>query len=83
MFNNIVVGILLRIRREITVWDKADYRVPQHIYLTSGSWLLGYIPEGTNKTQMFKLPKKQWSVSRRKFQDLTKKEIVELKLGDI
>jgi len=65
----------MRVRQEITVWDKADYRVPAHIYLTSGTWLLGYIPEGTTKALMFDAPKKQWSVSRRKFRDLTKTEM--------
>jgi hypothetical protein len=65
----------MRVRQEVTVWDKTDYRVPAHIYLTSGTTLLGYVPEGSTEAIIFAHPKKQWSVARRKFRDLTKAEI--------
>ena len=65
----------MRIRQEVTVWDKCEYRVPAHIYLTEGTNLVGYVPEGSNEAILFTSPKKQWSVSRRKFRDLTKAEI--------
>jgi len=71
-----------RYRQEITVWDKCLYEQKNHIYITKGSWLLGYIPvAGPTAGQeiMFSQPKKQWSVSRRKFRDLTQKEIKLLK----
>jgi len=41
--------------------------------------LLGYVPRGSKKEVRFILPKKQWSASRRKFRDLSKKEVSELK----
>lgn len=64
----------MRVRQEITVWDKVtEYRVPQHIYLTEGTNLVGYIPEGKKTAVMFSTPKKQWSVSRRKFREITSK----------
>lgn len=69
---------VMRIREEITVWDKAP-TTPNHTYITEGSYLLGVIPTGTKEAFMFSTPKKQWSVSRRKFRDLTKKEIKEIK----
>jgi len=62
-----------RVRQEITDWKLAP-DTPNHIYITSGSTLLGYIPCGQTKAVYFNVPKKQWSVSRRKFRDLTKKE---------
>jgi len=69
---------MARYRQEITVWDKCLHEQENHIYITQGSWLIGFIPvSGPNAGQeiRFAKPKKQWSVSRRKFRDLTKKEI--------
>ena len=63
----------MRFRQEITVWDKAP-TTPNHTYITEGSYLIGIVPEGTKEAFMFSSPKKQWSVSRRKFRDLTAKE---------
>lgn len=51
----------MQVRQEVTDWSKADYRVPQHIYITSGSMLVGYVPEGTTEAIIFSNPKKQWS----------------------
>jgi len=65
----------MRVRQEVTDWSRADCKVPQHIYITSGSMLLGYVPEGTTEAVIFSKPKKQWSPSRRKFRNLTKAEI--------
>ena len=66
-----------RFRQEITVWDKAP-NIPNHIYLTSGTTLVGYVPAGTKELIYFEKPMKQWSVSHRKFRDLTAKEKKEL-----
>jgi len=63
-----------RYRQEITDWEYTN-----HIYITDGRVLLGYIPRGTNQEIRFAAPKKEWSVSRRKFRDLSKKEVSELK----
>lgn len=63
-----------RLRQEITEWDKCNYDQKNHIYITKGSYLIGYIPFGSKEAQYFSAPKKQWSVSRRKFRNLTKKE---------
>ena len=63
-----------RYRQEITDWEYTN-----HIYITDGRMLLGYVPRGSKKEVRFILPKKQWSVSRRKFRDLSKKEVSELK----
>ena len=69
-----------RVREEITVWDKAP-NVPNHIYITSGTNLIGYIPRGTTKAIYFKNPMKQWAVTRRKFRDITsKKELAKYEL---
>lgn len=64
----------MRVKQEITEWDKCDYEVPNHIYLTEGKQLIGYIPVGTTKAQYFKEPKKQWATTRRKFRELTSKK---------
>ena len=70
----------MRYRQEITEWDESDGKVPNHIYITSGSSLMGYIPVGTKTPKYFSKPPSNWSVSRRKFRDLTKKELLELGL---
>ena len=70
----------MRYRQEITEWDEVDGKVPNHIYITSGSSLVGYIPVGTKTPKYFSKPPSNWSVSRRKFRDLTKKELQELDL---
>lgn len=70
----------MRYRQEITEWDEGDGRVSNHIYITSGSSLMGYIPMGTKTPKYFAKPPSNWSVSRRKFRDLTKKELQELDL---
>lgn len=67
-----------RFRQEVTVWDKAPYNIPNHIYLTSGTTLVGYVPSGSKKVKYFERPINQWSVTRRKFRDLTAKEKREL-----
>ena len=51
----------------------ADY--PMHTYITKGTDLHGFIRRGTSEIQWFKMPKKSWSPSRRKFRKLNKKEI--------
>ena len=62
-----------RYRLETTVWYKAP-TTPNHIYITEGSYLIGFIPYDGEEIR-FSQPKKQWSVSRRTFRDLTKEEI--------
>ena len=70
----------MRYRQEITEWDESDGKVSNHIYITSGSSLMGYIPVGTKTPKYFSKPPSNWSVSRRNFRDLTKKELLELDL---
>jgi len=65
-----------RYRQEITEWSDST---PNHIYITNGRTLLGYVPRGTMKEHRFKTPSKCWSPSRRKFRDLTKKELLAIK----
>ena len=64
----------IRLKQEITAWDKCDYTVPNHIYITDGGKLVGYIPHGTYVAQYFNAPSKQWSGSRRKFKEITSKK---------
>lgn len=61
-------------REEITDWGSYDY-VINHTYITKGTDLVGYVPRGSGQIMMFSAPKKSWSVSRRKFRKLNKKEI--------
>lgn len=68
-----------RVRQEITDWDKAP-NVPNHIYITEGTNLVGYVPKGKTTAIYFTNPMKQWSPTRRKFRDLTKKELKGLSL---
>ena len=63
----------MKVREEITVWDKAP-NTPNHIYITEGTQLLGYIPRGTTKAIYFKTPMKTWAVTRRKFRNITSKK---------
>ena len=63
----------IRLKQEITVWDKAP-NTPNHIYITDGGKLIGYIPCGTYVAQYFNAPSKQWSGTRRKFKEITSKK---------
>ena len=61
-------------REEITVWGSYDY-AQNHTYISKGTDLLGFVPRSTGIVKMFNTPKKSWSVARRKFRKLNKKEI--------
>jgi hypothetical protein len=60
-------------REELTDWG--EYKVPNHVYITKGTDLVGYVPYGTKDVKIFSAPKKSWSVSRRKFRKFNKKDI--------
>lgn len=67
----------VRYKQEITVWDKAP-STPNHVYITDGRTLIGVVPtvgplKGIEKR--FVKPYRQWSPSRRKFRELSQKEI--------
>ena len=64
-----------RYRQEVTDWDTVN-----HIYITEGRTLVGYIPKNTNKEYRFSSPMRNWSASKRKFRDLTKKDLEELNI---
>lgn len=68
-----------RVRQEITVWDKAP-STPNHIYITEGQTLIGVVPKGTTIAKYFTRPIRTWSPARRKFRDLSKKELNDLTL---
>jgi len=63
----------IRLKQEITVWDKAP-ETPNHIYITDGGKLVGYIKNGTTDAVYFNAPSKQWSPTRRKFREITSKK---------
>lgn len=70
----------VRYKQEITVWDKAP-DTPNHIYITDGKTLIGIVPQhGKEKgiEKRFTKPYRQWSVTRRKFRELSPKEIAAL-----
>ena len=70
----------VRYKQEITVWDKAP-NTPNHIYITDGRTLIGVVPQGGPQKgieKRFSKPMRQWSPSRRKFRELSKKEIESL-----
>ena len=55
--------------KETTVWDSP---VPNHTSIVNDvDWLVGYIKLGDVLPTMFSKPMKQWSKSRRKFNDVT------------
>ena len=68
----------MKFREEITDWK--DENIPNHIYVTEGKTLIGYVQNGDKTVHWFKQPKKQWSTTHRKFRDLGKKEIAKLSL---
>ena len=64
----------MRYLKEVTTWDEVDYNVPSHTYIINRKQeLIGYIKEGTKEKIFFKHPIKQFSKSRRKFEDVTNK----------
>ena len=69
----------MRVREEITEWDKAP-STPNHIYLTEGTTLVGYIPRGTYVARYFNTPLKTRSPARRKFRELGKRELAQYTL---
>ena len=68
----------MKYREETTVWD-----TPNHTYITEGSWLLGYVPRGSQEITMFMRPKKLWSTRGRTFRNLTAKEVRQLTINNI
>jgi len=63
-------------REELTDWG--EHKITNHIYISKGAVLMGYVARSTGAIHMFNSPKKSWSVSRRKFRKLNKKEIREI-----
>ena len=63
-------------REELTDWG--EHKITNHIYISKGTDLMGYVARRTWVIHMFNTPKKSWSVSRRKFRKLNKKEIREI-----
>jgi hypothetical protein len=63
-------------REELTDWG--EHKITNHTYITKGTDLMGYVARSTGVIHMFNTPKKSWSVSRRKFRKLNKKEIREI-----
>lgn len=61
-----------RYRLETTKWGDDT---PNHVYITSGTDLLGYINIFTGKEEMFKAPMRTWSVRGRTFRDLRDSEV--------
>jgi len=73
--------VTVRYKQEITVLDKCEYEVPNHIYITDRTWLIGVIPmAGPDKgiEKRFIKPYKQWSATRRKFKELSPKQLQKL-----
>ena len=69
-------------REEITEWPEPRQTVfglegviPNHIDITKGTELYGYVKSGSTEVSWFKTSFKTWSPSRRKFRKLGKKEI--------
>jgi hypothetical protein len=58
--------------------EEVDADYPMHTYITKGTHLFGWVQQGTKDVVMFNVPKRTWSVTRRKFRKLNKKEIAEL-----
>ena len=78
-------------REEVTEWPQGEVRqtvfgmegvIPNHIYITKGTELFGYVKRGTTNAVMFSKPFKTWSPARRKFRKLGKREITELWYGN-
>ena len=63
-------------REELTDWG--EHKITNHIYISKGTDLMGYVARSAGVIHMFNAPKKSWSVSRRKFRKLNKKEIREI-----
>lgn len=65
----------IRFREELTDWGHRN--ITNHIYITDGRTLVGYVPAGQKKPVYFNQPKRLWSATGRKFRDLSKKEMKE------
>lgn len=72
----------MKFRQEITNWVDAP-STPNHIYITKGNVLLGYVKSGTTKPFFFSKPPKQWSPRGRKFRDLTNKELSLIDMSEV
>lgn len=58
--------------KETTVWDKAGYDQPNHVYILDGELLVGMIKSGEETPTYFKNPMKNFSKRYRTFKDVTK-----------
>jgi hypothetical protein len=63
-------------REEITDWGEEN--ITNHIYVSKGTDLVGYVPRRTGVFQLFNTPKKSWSTKGRKFKKLNKKDIAKI-----
>lgn len=57
--------------KEVTVWDKVEYNVPNHTYIFDGSKCVGYIKEGTTEKIIWDKPSKQFDKRNRKFVEIS------------
>jgi len=60
----------MKFLKETTVWDKVDYRVPNHTYAFEGSKCVGYIKEGTTELLMFNKPSVHFNKKGRTFKEV-------------
>lgn len=56
--------------KEVTTWDKTQYKVPNHTYIFEDSKCVGYIKAGTKEEIIFSKPSRQFSKSYRKFVEI-------------
>ena len=56
--------------KEVTAWDKTQYKVPNHTYIFEGSKCVGYIKSGTKEEIIFSKPSRLFSKSYRKFVEI-------------
>lgn len=66
----------MRILREVTVWDKVDYDVPNHDYLVSDTkeFVYAYRKHGEGPWEQF-AKRRQFLKTYRKFKELKKEPI--------
>ena len=67
----VMINMNYKFLQEVTDWG--SHNVANHVYIFECNQCVGYVKHGSSEIELFKSPLKQFSKTRRKFKDVTKR----------